>query len=166
MFVAGVPAIVYRISFTGGLGYGIYVAPHFLFPLYEGIGNCGKEFNLKPFGGRALMSMRLEKSWGAWALDFRPDFTAKDSGLDIFINWKKDFIGKKSAEKDNSNLKLTPMIVETNDIDVPCNEAVMKDGNSIGYITSGGYAHSVKKSIAYSYLGGDPLTLREVPSRK
>ena len=152
MFVAGVPALVNRISFTGELGYEIYVAPHFQLKLYEEIENAGKEFNLKPFGGRALMSMRLEKSWGAWALDFRPDFTAKESGLDIFIDWKKDFIGKKNAENDKSNLKLTPLIVETNDIDVTNNEAVLKDGKSIGYITSGGYAHYVKKSIAYSYL--------------
>ena len=125
--------------------------------LYEEIENAGKEFNLKPFGGRALMSMRLEKSWGAWTLDFRPDFTAKESGLDIFIDWKKDFIGKKSAESDESKLQLTPMIVETKDIDVTNNEAVIKDGKSIGYITSGGYAHFVKKSVAYSYLDKEIL---------
>jgi len=161
MFVAGVPAMVNRISFTGELGYEIYVAPHFQLKLYEEIENAGKEFGLKPFGGRALMSMRLEKNWGAWALDFRPDFTAKESGLDIFIDWKKDFIGKKNAEKDKSNLKLTPMIVETNDIDVTNNEAVMKDGKSIGYITSGGFAHYVKKSIAYSYLDKKILKTNE-----
>ena len=161
MYVAGVPAIVNRISFTGELGYEIYVAPHFQLKLYEEIENAGKEFNLKPFGGRALMSMRLEKSWGAWALDFRPDFTAKESGLDIFIDWKKDFIGKKYSEKDKSNLKLTPMIVETNDIDVTNNEAVMKDGKSIGYITSGGFAHYIKKSIAYSYLDKEILKTNE-----
>ncbi len=91
-------------------------------------------------GGRALMSMRLEKNWGAWTLDFRPDFTAKESSLDVFINWNKEFIGKESAKKDNSNLKLTPLIVETDDIDVCNNEAVMKDGKSIGYVTSGGFA--------------------------
>jgi len=152
MFVAGVPAIVNRISFTGELGYEIYVAPHFQLKLYEEMETVGKELNLKPFGGRALMSMRLEKNWGAWTLDFRPDFTAKESGLDIFIDWKKDFIGKKSAENDKSNLKFTPMIVETNDIDVTNNEAVIKDGKSIGYITSGGFAHFMKKSVAYSYL--------------
>ena len=157
MFVAGVPAIVNRISFTGELGYEIYVAPHFQLKLYEEIESAGKEFDLKPFGGRALMSMRLEKSWGAWTLDFRPDFTAKESGLDVFIDWKKDFIGKKSAEKDKSNLKLTPMIVETKDIDVTNNEAVMKDGKSIGYITSGGFAHYAKKSVAYSYLDKEIL---------
>ena len=103
MYVGGVPAIVNRISFTGELGYEIYVAPHFLLKLYETMEAAGKEFNLKPFGGRALMSMRLEKNWGAWTLDFRPDFTAKESGLDFFIDWNKDFIGKESAKKDKRN---------------------------------------------------------------
>ncbi len=161
MFVAGVPAIVNRISFTGELGYEVYVAPHFQLKLYEEMEVAGKEFNLKPFGSRALMSMRLEKNWGAWTLDFRPDFTAKESGLDFFIDWNKDFIGKESAKKDNSKLKLTPLIVETEDIDVTNNEAVIKDGKSIGYITSGGFAHHVKKSVAYSYLDKEILITNE-----
>ena len=152
LFVAGVPAIVNRISFTGELGYEIYVAPHFQLKLYEEIESSGKELNIKPFGSRALMSMRLEKNWGAWTLDYRPDFTAKESGLDIFIDWKKDFIGKESAMNDVSNLKLTPLMVKTSDIDVTNNEAVMKEDKSIGYITSGGYAHYVGQSIAFSYL--------------
>jgi len=161
IYVAGVPAIINRISFTGELGYEIYVAPHFQLKLYEEIETVGKKFNLKPFGGRALMSMRLEKNWGAWTLDFRPDFTAKESGLDFFIDWNKDFIGKDSAKKDNSKLKLTPLIIETEDIDVTNNEAVVKDGKSIGYITSGGFAHYVKKSIAYSYLDEEILKMNE-----
>jgi len=161
MYVAGVPAIVNRISFTGELGYEIYVAPHFQLKLYEEMEAAGKEFNLKPFGSRALMSMRLEKNWGAWTLDFRPDFTAKESGLDFFIDWNKDFIGKESAKKDNSKLKLTPLIIETEDIDVTNNEAVVKDGTSIGYITSGGFAHHVKKSVAYSYLDEEILKTNE-----
>jgi dimethylglycine dehydrogenase len=161
MYVAGVPAIVNRISFTGELGYEVYVAPHFQLKLYEEMETVGKEFNLKPFGSRALMSMRLEKNWGAWTLDFRPDFTAKESGLDFFINWNKDFIGKESTKKDNSKLKLTPLIIETEDIDVTNNEAVVKDGKSIGYITSGGFAHHVKKSVAYSYLDEEILKTNE-----
>ena len=161
IYVAGVPAIVNRISFTGELGYEVYVAPHFQLKLYEEMKTAGKEFNLKPFGGRALMSMRLEKNWGAWTLDFRPDFTAKESGLDFFIDWNKDFIGKESAKKDNSKLKLTPLIIETDDIDVTNNEAVVKDGKSIGYITSGGFAHHVKKSVAYSYLNEEILKTNE-----
>ena len=152
MFVGGVPAIVNRISFTGELGYEIYVAPHFQLKLYEEIMEAGKEFNIKPFGGRALMSMRLEKNWGAWTLDYRPDFTAKETGLDTFINWDKDFIGKENAKKDDSSNQLVPLIVQTNDIDVTNNEAVLKKDKSIGYVTSGGFAHYVNKSIAFSYV--------------
>ena len=125
MYVAGVPAIVNRISFTGELGYEIYVDPHYLNKLYEELTEAGKEFNIKPFGSRALMSMRLEKNWGAWTLDYRPDFTAKETGLDIFINWDKEFIGKDSAKKDDSKHKITTLIVETNQIDLTNNEAVM-----------------------------------------
>ena len=119
--------------------------------------DAGNEFTIKPFGGRALMSMRLEKNWGAWTLDYRPDFTAKETGLDVFINWNKDFIGKDSAQKDESKNKLVPLIVETNDIDVTYNEAVLKGDKSIGYITSGGFAHFVNKSVAFSYVDQNEL---------
>jgi len=157
MYVAGVPAIINRLSFTGELGYEIYVAPHYQIKLYEELMEAGKEFNIKPFGARALMSMRLEKNWGAWTLDYRPDFTPKEVGLDVFINWDKDFIGKNSAKKDKSKNKITPLIVETNEIDVTYNEAVMKGDKSIGYVTSGGFAHFVNKSVAFSYLDTNEL---------
>jgi dimethylglycine dehydrogenase len=65
IFVAGVPALVNRISFTGELGYEIYVAPHFQLKLFESLEEAGKEFNLQPFGSRALMSMRLRKKLGS-----------------------------------------------------------------------------------------------------
>ena len=106
MFVAGVPAVINRISFTGELGYEIYVAPHYQIKLYEELMEAGKEFNIKPFGSRALMSMRLEKNWGAWTLDYRPDFTPKETGLDAFINWDKDFIGKDLLKKMKVKIKL------------------------------------------------------------
>ena len=99
--------------------------------------------------------MRLEKNWGAWGLDYRPDFTALESGLDQFINWQEDFIGKKEAlkEKEEGPLKkFSAMVVKTSDIDVINDEAIMKKSKCIGYVTSGGYAHHVQKSIAFGYL--------------
>ena len=101
------------------------------------------------------MSMRLEKNWGAWTLDFRPDFTAAESGLDFFINWDKEFVGKEEALKEKKNgtkKKLVTMTIETKDIDVTLDEAIMKDEKCVGYITSGGYAHHVKKSMALAYV--------------
>ena len=160
-FVGGVPAIVNRLSFTGELGYEIYTAPQFQIKLFEEIEKNGKDLGLKIFGGRALMSMRLEKNWGAWTLDFRPDFTAAESGLDLFINWDKEFIGKEAALKEKQEgpkKKLITMTIETKDIDVTGDEAIMKDGKCVGYITSGGYAHHVKKSMAMGYV---PCNLAE-----
>ena len=154
-FVGGVPAILNRISFSGELGYEIYVAPQFQLKLFEEIELNGKDLSLKFYGTRALMALRLEKNWGAWALDFRPDFTAAESGLDIFINWNKDFIGKESSlieKKQGVKKKLVTMIIDTKDIDVTNDEAILKDNKCIGYITSGGYAHHVKKSMALGYV--------------
>jgi len=154
-FVGGVPAILNRISFSGELGYEIYVAPQFQLKLFEEIETYGKELYLKFYGARALMSLRLEKNWGAWTLDFRPDFTAAESGLDIFINWDKEFVGKKAAQdekKKGPKKKLVTMTIDTKDIDVTNDEAILKDNKCVGYITSGGYAHHVKKSMALGYV--------------
>ena len=154
-FVAGVPCILNRLSFTGELGFEIYTAPHFHLKLFEEIEKQGKDLDMKLYGARALMSMRLEKNWGAWGLDYRPDFTAFESGLDQFINWQKDFIGKKASliEKEKGpEKKLSVMVVDTLDIDVINDEAIMQGDKCIGYVTSGGYAHHIQKSMAMGYL--------------
>jgi len=154
-FIGGVPAILNRISFSGELGYEIYVAPQFQLKLFEEIESNGKDLGLKLYGSRALMSLRLEKNWGVWTMDFRPDFTAVESGLDAFINWNKNFIGKESAlseKKQGPKKKLVTMTVDTEDIDVTNEEAILKDKKCVGYITSGGYAHHVKKSMALGYV--------------
>jgi len=153
-FIGGVPALCVRISFTGELGYEIYVAPQYQLKLFEAIEEAGADLNLKWFGGRALMSIRLKKSWGAWTMDFRPDFTIMESGLDFFVDWDKDFIGKKAAliEKKNGPSKKLSVIHIDTETDVSGDEAVMHNGECVSYITSGGYGHSVKKSLAMTYL--------------
>ena len=153
-FIGSVPALCIRISFTGELGYEIYVAPQYQLKLFKEIQDAGKGLGLKWFGGRALMSMRLEKSWGAWTMDFRPDFTLIESGLDFFVDWSKDFIGKNAALKEKKNgvgKRLSVIEIET-ETDVSGDEAVMYDGKCVSYITSGGYGHSVGKSLAMTYL--------------
>ena len=160
-FVAGVPCILNRISFTGELGFEIYCAPYFQLKLFEEIEEKGKDLNIQLYGSRALMSLRLEKNWGAWGLDYRPDFTVLESKLDQFINWKKDFIGKQETIKEKERgpeKKLSVMVVDTLDIDVINDEAIMKDNKCVGYVTAGGYAHHVKKSVAFGYL---PIELAE-----
>ncbi len=154
-FVGTVPAILTRLSFSGELGYEIYVEPEYQLKLYQEITAAGEDLRLTHYGLRALMSLRLEKNWGAWTLDFRPDFTAAQSGLDAFINWDKDFIGKAAAIKEREagpTIRLVTMTIDTDDIDVCNDEAILKDGECVGYVTSGGYAHHVQKSMALGYV--------------
>ena len=154
-FVAGVPALLNRISFSGELGYEIYTAPQYLLRLAEEIETAGNDLGLRWYGARAMMSLRLEKSWGVWTLDYRPDFTAAESGLDVFIDWKKEFVGKEAALKQKEagpSRKLVTMTVNTDGIDVSADEAIMKDGETIGYVSSGGYAHNSNVSVAMGYV--------------
>lgn len=153
-FVCGVPVTLLRLSFSGELGYEIYCAPQYLMRLWEGLEEAGADLGLRPYGGRALMSLRLEKGWGVWGLEFRPDYTAAMSGLDAFIDWKKDFVGKAAALAERETgpaMRLVTMTVET-DQDVVGDEAIMDGDTCVGHVTSGGYAHYGRASIAMGYV--------------
>ena len=156
-FVGGVPVILNRISFSGELGYEIYCRPQYLIKLAEAIEAAGSAHGFSWYGARALMSMRLEKGWGAWGLEFRPDFNAVESGMDSFINWNKDFVGKAATEqfaKDGVARKLVTLVIDT-PIDVTLDEAILHNGEAVGYISSGGYAHHVGKSMAMGYVSSE-----------
>lgn len=157
-YVGGVPVILNRISFSGELGYEIYCRPQYLVKLAEEIEAAGADLGYRWYGARALMSLRLEKGWGVWTLDFRPDFDATESGMDVFINWKKEFVGKESAraaKEAGARRKLVTMTIDVEGIDVSNDEAILKDGAAIGYISSGGYAHHVRKSMAMGYVAAE-----------
>lgn len=156
-FVGGVPVILNRISFSGELGYEIYCRPQYLILLSEAIESVGAELGFRWYGARALMSLRLEKGWGAWGLEFRPDFNAVEAGMDVFINWKKDFVGKAATEgfkADGVARKLVTLTIDT-PVDVTLDEAILKDGQAVGYISSGGFAHHVGKSMAMGYVASE-----------
>ncbi len=154
-FVGGVPVILNRISFSGELGFEIYCKPMYLLRLAEAIEEAGADLGYRWYGARALMSLRLEKGWGVWTTDFRPDFNAVESGMDVFINWKKDFVGKDATLKfkeDGVARKLVTMTIDVDGIDVSNDEAILKDGEAVGYVSSGGYGHRVGKSMAMGYV--------------
>ena len=151
-----VPAIVCRITYTGDLGYEIYVAARHQVALYEALSEAGRDLGLRPFGMRAMLSLRLEKSFGAWMREFKPDYTPAETGLDRFVSFKKnDFIGRDAAlaEKENPpTRRLCTFVVDAADADVWADEPIWKDGELVGFVTSGGYAHYVEKSVALGFV--------------
>ena len=151
-----VPAIVCRITYTGDLGYEIYVAVRHQVALYEALSEAGRDLGLRPFGMRAMLSLRLEKSFGSWMREFKPDYTPAETGLDRFVSFKKnDFIGRDAAlaEKENPpTRRLCTFVVDAADADVWADEPIWKDGDLVGFVTSGGYAHYVEKSVALGFV--------------
>ena len=102
------------------------------------------------------MSLRLEKSWGTWAREYRPIYGPLEAGLGRFVSFKKnDFIGRDNALKEKETggkLRLVTFTVETKDVDVIGDEPVWFRNNVVGWITSGGYAHFVGQSVALGYV--------------
>ncbi len=160
--VGGVPAMINRISYTGDLGYEIWVKPEYLRPLAMRILHVGKQFDMKPFGMRALLNMRLEKHFGTWFREFRPIYTPFEAGLDRFVSRKKNnFIGRDGVFAQKDNPLLTRICVEvTGATDADCigDEPIFLDGEVIGWITSGGYGHYVDQSLATGYIPTNKLT--------
>jgi dimethylglycine dehydrogenase len=104
-----------------------------------------------------MMSLRLDKFFGAWLLEFGPDYTAFEAGMDRFISFKKntDFIGRAAAEAEKATgpaRKLVAFEVDADDADVHGYEPIWLKGAVAGFCTSGGYSHFAGKSIAQGFL--------------
>ena len=195
MDVNGAPCMINRLSYSGDLGYEIWMAPEYQRKVYRGIKAKGAEFNIKDFGMRALLSMRLEKNFPSWFAELRPIYGPYESRMERFIKINKPkFIGQKAAKQellDGPKISRTSFIVDAGTSDVSGDEPIwaktekvydfidpphkhgakrfnskgneLSSSNSqqdgkwkvVGWVTSGGYAHSIKASMAQGYIPTD-----------
>jgi len=153
-----VPAIVGRVSYTGDLGYEIWIKPEYQRRLYHDLMEAGAQFDISLFGSRALNALRLEKNYGSWAREYRPIYFPHESGLERFVAYTKpaDFIGKAAATKarddDSGAYRLRSFIIDAKDADVIGDEPISYQGAVCGWVTSGGYAHGSGVSVAMGYV--------------
>jgi dimethylglycine dehydrogenase len=156
MDLAFAPAMVGRLSVTGELGYEIYVPTLHLSVLLETILEVSDGLGARHIGMYALNSLRLEKGFGIWSREFSRDYTPRMSGLDRFIAYEKpDFIGRAAALKDRSGVpdkRLVMLSVESPHADAAGYEPIWLGEQMVGFITSGGYGHCARLSLAMGYL--------------
>jgi len=155
--VGQVDCIVQRVSYTGDLGFEIFCDPMDQRQLWSTLWNAGAPFGMRPFGMRAMMSLRLDRYFGSWMREFSPDYTAAETGMDRFISWKKnvDFVGRAVAEAERAtppDRQLAVFEVDANDADVVAYEPIFIDGDVKGFCTSGGYSHHTQRSIAFGLV--------------
>ncbi|SEO27328.1 dimethylglycine dehydrogenase [Salinihabitans flavidus] len=152
--------IVQRLSYTGDLGFEIYCDPMAQRALWDALWSAGQAHGMRPFGMRAMMSLRLDKFFGAWLSEFSPDYTAAETGLDRFIAFGKEanFIGRAAAETERDAgpaRRLCAFEVAAEDADVHAYEPIWLDGAVVGFCTSGGYSHHAGKSVAQGFVPAD-----------
>ena len=149
--------LVQRVSYTGDLGFEIYIDRMHQRGLFDLLWAAGQRHGMQPFGMRAMMSLRLDKFFGSWMNEYSPDYTAGETGLDRFIDFNKpvDFIGRAAAEKERSAGPARCLVafeVDAEDADVTAYEPVWIDGEVRGFCTSGGYSHYAQKSVALALI--------------
>ncbi|HEV8017513.1 MAG TPA: FAD-dependent oxidoreductase [Steroidobacteraceae bacterium] len=150
------PSILTRAGFTGELGYEIWTTPDYFVSLYDELWDAGRALGLVHFGGRALSSLRLEKGYGSFNKDFRPDYTPGETGLDRFVDFNKpEFTGRSAALAERAagpKRRFVVMEVADTVAEVIGYESIMKDAAAVGYVTSGAYGHCVDRSLAAGYV--------------
>ena len=149
-----------RLSVAGELGYEINCKMGDHVALRRLLIEKGVDFGMIEYGFNALNSMRLEKSFGIWSAEFTQGYTPGMTGLDRWINWnKKDFIGKKQAYSEKSGKgpeqKLVTLEVNATDADASGFEPIWIKKKRVGFVTSGGYGHRVKKSLAMALVDSE-----------
>ncbi len=154
--VAGKPAFLIRVSFTGELGWEIHAANADMPAIYDAIIAAGA----KPFGMYALNSLRIEKGYRAWKGDLSTDYTMLEGGLDRFIKFDKpeDFTGKAAllAEKQRGRARaFATMLVEAGAADAPYMSTIWHNGEVVGETTSGAWGYRVGSSVALGMLRAD-----------
>lgn len=127
MDVGGVPALVNRLSYTGELGYEIWVEPCYLRTLYRAVKAAGAAEGIVDFGMRALLSMRLEKNWPTWFAELRPIYGAAEAGMERFVRLSKDFVGRDVAVREaeaGPRLRRVSLAIEAGNADVMGDEPI------------------------------------------
>jgi dimethylglycine dehydrogenase len=156
MDIGMVPGYVGRVSFTGDLGFEMWVTTDYQRTLYDSLVKAGREHGLELFGGRALNAMRIEKSFGTWAREYRPIYGPFEAGLGRFIDLNKgEFIGRAAAAEEKASggaLRLVAFKVEATDADAIGDEPIWHDGKTVGWVTSGAFGHRVNQSLALGYV--------------
>jgi dimethylglycine dehydrogenase len=154
--IANVPAMVNRLTYTGDLGYEIWVAPEYQRRLYTEIMAAGRDVDIANFGMRALLSLRLEKNFPTWYREMRPIYGPFEAGLDRFVDLGRGaFIGCDAARREQESggkLRRVSMVIDAADADVLGDEPIWYQDRVIGWVTSGGFGHFVELSLAQGYI--------------
>ena len=157
MQIEGIPVFALRVSFTGELGWELYTPEEHQLALYQALLKAGASYGIRPVGGRALLSLRVEKGYGSWGREYSPEYWPQEVGLAGLIKTDKpEFLGREAylalADKPAREKLVILELIDT-DADASGGEPIFAtDGTPVGRVSTGTYGHTVNKSLAMGFI--------------
>ena len=147
------PCTAMRVNFVGELGWELHHPIEYQNHIFDKLMEFGKDFGLKPYGIRAMNSLRVEKSYKLVGTELSIEYSPYESGLDRFIHPNKgNFIGlealNKWREKGFENKLITMEVHNVIDADVLGNNPIYDNEKVVGRATGGDFGFRINKSIA------------------
>ena len=146
-----------RVSYTGELGWELYIPTEFAAGVLEAVLEAGDEFGLAPVGFHALNSLRMEKAFRHWGDDISIDDSPLEAALGFAVAWDKPggFIGRDALvhlRGEGVRRMMCQFALTEGDQLLHHNEPILRDGTPVGRITSGAYGFSVDRALGLGYL--------------
>ena len=162
--VATAPVNAMRVNYVGELGWELHHLIEHQNLIFDALFAAGDDLGLKPFGIRAMDSMRIEKSYRMVGTELSIEYSAYESVMDRFIKPDKGkFLGRDALltwqKAGARNQLVTLEVADVVDADVLGNNALMMNGDVVGRATGGGFGFRVQKSLA---LGMVPPELADL----
>ena len=155
--IAGVVVRALRVSYVGELGWELHVPIDGLEAVFDALMAAGEPRGLVPAGYRAMESLRLEKGYRAWGADITPNDTPYEAGLGFAVRLDpgRDFIGRAALERVKGQplrKRLATVLCEDPDVVLLGRETILRDGEPVGYLSSGGYGYTVGRPVGLGYV--------------
>jgi 4-methylaminobutanoate oxidase (formaldehyde-forming) len=155
--IAGHTVRALRVTYVGELGWELHVPIGATGDVFDALMAAGRPHGLRPVGYRALESLRLEKGYRAWGSDITPNDTPFEAGLGWAVKLRKNapFMGRAALEAQAGKpltKRFAGFTVEDPDVVLVGRETILRGGETVGYLTSGGYGYTIGKSIGYGYV--------------
>ena len=161
--IGAAPVDALRVNFIGELGWEIHHPIEMQNYIFDKLMAAGAAHDIRPFGIRAMDSMRLEKGYKLIPRELSVEYAALESGLDRFVSFKKPaFVGREGllarAERGLQWQFVTLEVSGVTDADARGSEPILRDGALVGRATSGGYGWRTGKSLALAMVSPDHAT--------
>ncbi len=167
--VAMCPVLALRVTYVGELGWELHMPVEVAVTVYEALMAAGAGDGLVNAGYRAIETLRLEKGYRAWGSDIGPDHTPVEAGLAWAVKMKSrvEFTGRAAVAAQLAGgvaKRFAGFTVEDPQVVLLGRETIYRDGVRVGWLSSGGFGHTVGRAIGYGYVrnadGVDEAMLR------